>query len=298
MKKLPESINYHITEKCNYCCKFCFARYENSNKELKLGESLKLINLIAENGCKKINFAGGEPTLIHHLPELISHAQNLGLFVSIISNGTGINRKFMEKCSGNLNLIGLSLDSQNDCVEERLGRTLRFKSKEHSHVNLIKQKTRLIKESKIPIKINSIVNPLNWNENLSDFIQSINPTRWKVFEIHHLNGINDDFFREFGYLKPWQFWSFIEKHSHLNPVFESSQMIIDSYCMITPDGRFYQDTNHIHHFSKQILDVGIIRAFQQILYQEKKYRERDGGYFKLFPKKPNLNYINPTSSKY
>ncbi len=262
----------------------------NSKQELKLGESLKLISLIAENGCKKINFAGGEPTLIHHLPELISHAQNLGLFVSIISNGTGINRKFMEKCSRNLNLIGLSIDSQNDCVEDKLGRTLRFKSKEYSHVNLIKQKTRLIKEFKVAIKINSIVNPLNWDENLSDFIQSINPIRWKVFEIHHLNGINDNFFRDFGYLKTWQFQLFIEKHKHLNPVFESSQMIIDSYCMITPDGRFYQDTNHRHHYSKSILDVGVLKAFQQIKFIEKKYHKRNGGYFKksIYPPMSSL----------
>ncbi|HEA70622.1 hypothetical protein LCGC14_0578800 [marine sediment metagenome] len=284
MGKLPESINYHITEKCNYCCKFCFAQYENSNQELSLSESLKLIRIMAENGCKKINFAGGEPTLINHLPELISYAQNLGLFVSIISNGTGINRRFIEKCSGKLDLIGLSIDSQYDYIEAKLGRTLRFKSRDYSHVKLVKQKIKLIKEFEIPIKINSIVNPLNWDENLSKFIQFINPIRWKVFEIHHLNGINDNFFREFGILKPLQFQSFIEKHSQLKPVFESSQMIMDSYCMITPDGRFYQDTNHRHHYSKPILDVGIDKAFQQIIYLENKYRERDGGYFKSIPK--------------
>lgn len=34
MEKLPESINYHITEKCNYRCKFCFTRYKNYKKEL------------------------------------------------------------------------------------------------------------------------------------------------------------------------------------------------------------------------------------------------------------------------
>ncbi len=282
MEKLPESINYHITEKCNYCCKFCFARYQNHNEELSLKESRKLIRILAENGCKKINFAGGEPTLINHLPELIIHSKNLGLFVSMISNGTLINRKFLEKCSGNLDLIGLSIDSLNNHIEARLGRTLSVNSINYSHVHLIKQKIKLIKEYEIAIKINSIINPLNWEENLSEFIKNINPIRWKVFEVHFLKGINDNFFIEFGNLKPWQFQSFIEKHSHLNPVYESSEMILNSYCMITPDGRFYQDTNHQHNYSQPILDIGIIKAFQQIFYQEKKYLKRDGGYFKRF----------------
>ncbi len=282
MEKLPESINYHITEKCNYRCKFCFARYKNSNKELSLNESFKLIGILADNGCKKINFAGGEPTLINHLPELVTHSKNLGLFVSMISNGTGINRKFLKKCSGKLDLIGLSIDSLNNYIEVKLGRTLKLKSKNYSHVQLIKQKIELIKEFEIAIKINSIVNPLNWDENLSDFIRFITPIRWKVFEVHYLKGINDRFFTEFGNLKHWQFQLFINKHRQFNPVYESSKMILDSYCMITPDGRFYQDTNHQHHYSQAILDVGIIEAFQQIIYLENKYRDRDGAYFKSF----------------
>ena len=280
MEKLAESINYHITEKCNYRCKFCFARYKNHNKELSLNESLKLIRILAENGCKKINFAGGEPTLINHLPELITHSKNLGLFVSMISNGTGINRKFMEKCSGELDLIGLSIDSLNNYTEAKLGRTPLLKSKNYSHVQLIKQKIKLIKEFEIAIKINSVVNPLNWDENLTEFIQFINPLRWKVFEVHYLKGINDNFFTEFGNLELWQFQSFIGRHRQLNPVYESSKMILDSYCMITPDGRFYQDTNHQHNYSQPILDIGVIEAFQQIDYLENKYHERNGEYFK------------------
>ena len=280
MTRLPESINYHITEKCNYCCKFCFARYKNHNKELSLYESLELIRILAESGCKKINFAGGEPTLINHLPELIIHSKDLGMFVSMITNGTGINRKFLEKCSGKLDLIGLSIDSLNSHIEAKLGRTLKIKPKNYSHVHLIKEKIKLIKEYEIGIKINSIVNPLNWDENLSDFIHFINPIRWKVFEVHFLKGINDHFFNEFGNLKLWQLQSFIENLKHLNPVYESSKMMLDSYCMITPDGRFFQDSNHRHHYSQPILENGIIEAFQQINYKEKKYFKRDGAYFK------------------
>jgi len=50
--------------------------------------------------------------------------------------------------------------------------------------------------------------------------------------------------------------------------------------MITPDGRFYQDTNNQHHYSQSILEIGIYEAFSQIKYQEKKYLMRGGDYFK------------------
>ncbi len=76
----------------------------------------------------------------------------------------------MKKCSGKLDLIGLSIDSLNNYIEDRLGRTLKLKSKNYSHVNLIKQKIELIKDFGIAIKINFIINPLNWDEDLSEFI--------------------------------------------------------------------------------------------------------------------------------
>lgn len=93
----PESVNLHITEKCNYRCKFCFAKYQDSKKELGCNGFKRIINELAESSCKKINFAGGEPTLVSFLPELISHSKNQGLFTSIISNGTGINEDFLNR---------------------------------------------------------------------------------------------------------------------------------------------------------------------------------------------------------
>ena len=91
---LPESINLHITNSCNYHCKFCFAKYSNMQKVLTQNQWLSIIDEIASNGCQKVNFAGGEPTLVPYLPILIQHAKRKGLFVSIISNGTGISKNF------------------------------------------------------------------------------------------------------------------------------------------------------------------------------------------------------------
>jgi radical S-adenosyl methionine domain-containing protein 2 len=270
----------HITQNCNYQCKFCFAKYQNLTKELGLNQFIRIIDELVNCGCEKINFAGGEPTLVPFLPDLISHSHEQGLFTSIISNGTGINQEFMNKNSEQLDLIGLSIDSHWDPVEKTLGRTLKKTSFRFSHVENIKNKVDLIRDFGVPLKINSVVTPLNWNEDMTNFLEGIKPVRWKVFEIHRLKGINDGFFTEFGKLEGWQRDFFIQKHRNLNPIFESSKMILDSYCMVSPDGRFYQDTNNQHHYSQPILEYGINETICQVKFQKKKYLMRKGDYFK------------------
>lgn len=56
MEKLK--INYHVTEACNFRCKFCFAKY--TNKTLGFEEQKAVIKKIAQSNLfEKINFIGG-----------------------------------------------------------------------------------------------------------------------------------------------------------------------------------------------------------------------------------------------
>ena len=284
-KRLPESVNFHITEKCNYNCKFCFAKYKNLKHELTKKEQLRLIDKLVDHGCGKINFAGGEPTLVKHLSNLVNYSNSRGLFVSIISNGTGIYDKFLKKCGDSINLIGLSVDSQFDEIEKKLGRTFKSKNNSiinYSHVESIKKKAKLIHDYGIPLKINSTITQLNWKENMNEFIGGLNPKRWKVFQVHKIHQINDKFFENSGELPNELFMEFVIRHKKLNPIFETSELIKDSYCMITPDGRFYQDTDNIHHYSGNILELNIKHAFEQIMFSQKKFSKRNALYYKQF----------------
>ena len=177
-KKLPNSINFHITQQCNYKCDFCFAKFDHNSYELSEIEQFELITELADSGCEKINFAGGEPTLVQNLSKLIKFSKDLGLFTSLISNGTGLTKKFLTKSYKNIDLIGLSIDSSDEEVNYQLGRCLtnnNEKIKPYSHVNLIKNRVELINRFNIPLKINTVVTSLNWNENLTDLISQLNP---------------------------------------------------------------------------------------------------------------------------
>jgi len=67
-------INWHITEKCNYSCKFCYAKYQYANNiESELNRSLdnskkmlyEVYNFFTNEFDRpiRLNFAGGEPFL-------------------------------------------------------------------------------------------------------------------------------------------------------------------------------------------------------------------------------------------
>ncbi|MBN2693336.1 4Fe-4S cluster-binding domain-containing protein [bacterium] len=68
------SVNYHLTKNCNMFCKGCFARYKelSDNKDYisTLKEIVRFSN-INNIQKRKINFVGGEPTLLKNLPELV-----------------------------------------------------------------------------------------------------------------------------------------------------------------------------------------------------------------------------------
>ena len=77
-------INLHITERCNFKCKYCFAIF-NRKKDLPLESWKKIIDdLKADGRISAINFAGGEPVLYKNFPELIDYAKNLDFKLSII----------------------------------------------------------------------------------------------------------------------------------------------------------------------------------------------------------------------
>ena len=55
--QVPLSVNYHLTRKCNYECKFCFHQAKTSY-HLPIEEAKRGIRMLVDAGMKKINFSG------------------------------------------------------------------------------------------------------------------------------------------------------------------------------------------------------------------------------------------------
>ena len=266
-----ESINFHFWPYCNFNCKYCFACFNSSNPKLSFNQCIEIINEVSNAGFKKINFAGGEPTLSPYLGYLLIHSKKLGLINSIISNGTGINKNFLRKLSKSIDWIGLSIDSGLEYTNYLLGR---------GNGNLVKEiikKSKLIQNIGIKLKINTVVNKLNYQEDFSWLIKTINPERWKVFQVLEIKNQNNPYLTNLLISEP-EFEVFVNRHLFLKPIAETNHLMLESYLMIDPYGRFYQNTENSYYFSRPILEVGLKDALSEITYDSVKYIQRGGLY--------------------
>ena len=265
------SVNFHFWPYCNFHCKYCFTRFNGIKSTLSKEDCFKIIATLNDKGTEKINFAGGEPTLSPFLGDLIKYSKSLGLTTSIISNGTGIGKRFLNKFGNSLDWVGLSLDSGNELIQFQLGRG------DGSYVKDIIKKSKMIQSAGIKLKINSVITRLNFKEDMNRLMAKIKPDRWKVFQVLEIENCNYFSLRAL-LISSEEFQHFIKNHSELTPISENIDDMIDSYVMIDPQGRFYQNRGHTYKFSESILQVGVINALNEVQYNYAKFIERGGIY--------------------
>lgn len=274
-----QGVNWHVWSRCNYKCKFCFfteAGYLNANKGVS-GESLcledgkRLLGILASAGIVKINFAGGEPTLYPHISEYISAAVGLGISATIVTNGTGLTDDFLDRSAPYLSAIKLSLESASDVVEKNLGRGW------GRHVTNTLKIAQRLKDYQVPVMLNSVVTSRNCDEDLSSVLEIIRPLRWKVFKFLSIEGQNT-FASDSLSISDEQFEEFISRHSKFNPIAEDNDAMTNSYLMIDPVGRLFQNTNGRYSYSPRILEVGFERALESIYFDYGKFIRRGGAY--------------------
>ena len=181
-----QAVNFHFTRQCNYDCGFCFHTAKTSYG-LPLEDCKVIILKVRNSGCKKINFAGGEPFLYPaKLGEMVKYAKEVCGYesVSIISNSRHITEDWFKKYHEYLDILGVSCDSAIDEVNKKIGRG------NGKHVEYIKKAAALAHKYKVIFKLNTVVNRYNFNENMIELVNTIKPIRWKIFQVLALEGEN------------------------------------------------------------------------------------------------------------
>lgn len=219
MENTIPSLNFHLYEPCNMRCKFCFATFQEVKKtilpkgHLPFKDAENIIHLIGKSELfQKINFAGGEPTLHPHLPKLIEIAKSYNLTTSIVTNGTKLTTDFLEKTKKYLDWIALSIDSLDDETNLKIGRAITGKHvfSQDKYYKIIDK----VQKFGFKLKINTVVNALNYQEDFSEFLTNIKPNRWKILQVLEIEGENENSVKPF-LIDNTQFESFIKTHSHL-----------------------------------------------------------------------------------
>ena len=112
MYKLDTAV-WEITLRCNIHCLHCGSSADNKTRENELStyEALDLIEQLADINCRRIVLSGGEPFLRKDWATLALRIKDLGMEVSLISNGYMVNEDIVDllkiiEPSG----VGFSLD--------------------------------------------------------------------------------------------------------------------------------------------------------------------------------------------
>ena len=286
LTKVP-SVNFHLWEPCNMKCGFCFATFQDVKQEMNLPKGhlpeedcLLVVDEFAEFGFEKMNFAGGEPTLCPWLPNLIVRAKESGLVTSIVTNGSRITDQWLDNLNGSLDWIGLSIDTVEPEKSIRTGRAIAGKIPitEAEYLDVINK----IKRHGIRLKINTVVNSVNWEEDLTPFIQLAKPERWKLFQVLRVKGQNDAHIADFE-ITTVQFEAYVRRNRivedyGINVVPESNEAMTESYVMIDPAGRFFDNRKGFYKYSAPILKVGIEKALKQVSINPERFLQRGGKY--------------------
>lgn len=303
------SVNLHFSRRCNFECKFCFHTAKTSHV-LSLPNLLQILEEVRRHGAEKINFAGGEPFLPQYrelLGEMVKGAKAMGFSsVSIISNGSQSASfpSWFDKYGQYLDILGISIDTLNPSVNLAHGRheagaspeqylRLTQKNNQH-HLKGVRAAADICRQFNVKFKINTVVTKYNKDEDMTTFIEEMNPIRWKVFQVLPLIGENcgtpstsldEARLEEEGGRKarrkkensvePFlisseEFDRFVGRHKQQlrNPSIlkeENNAAMQSSYILIDEYGRFLDSSLGEKVPTQSILDVGMEKAAHELL---------------------------------
>jgi radical S-adenosyl methionine domain-containing protein 2 len=287
-------INWHLTEACNYSCKYCYASW-NRERGMKdvIHDPIATQTLLASiqnffdpdnlsNPLReamrwrkvRLSIAGGEAMLYgDRVGQIMKMAEQLGFRLSLITNGSLLPDAGMGELASYLSILGISIDSVDTETNRRIGRIDRNGV---LSLNVIAEKIELARRANpaLKIKINTVVNALNVHDDLSGLIERLRPDRWKVLRV--LPTIDSSLV-----VSDLDFHRFLQRHQTFAEVTssEDNQEMTESYIMIDPLGRFFQNMPPAagsggYRYSSPILDVGIESAFSSIRFSASKFASR------------------------
>ena len=145
---------------CNLRCEMCNHWREPREAPLSIEKLKEILNELADMGCKKVHFSGGESMLRPQMPALIAHAASLGIRPVMTSNGTLIDKSSARQLvESGLRGINISIDSPDRKIHDRI-RGVRGAWK--TACKAVEYLRRYAHKGKITIRINTVVGRSNY----------------------------------------------------------------------------------------------------------------------------------------
>lgn len=157
----PLYVKVKLIYGCNLKCEMCKHWHGAREAPLSMERFQELVSELAELGCRKLHFSGGEPLLRPRVPELTEHAAGLGLRVNLTTNGTLVDKEMAKRLIvAGLRAVNVSLDSPERSIHdqvrgERGAWKLTTRAVEHFR--------RYARKGKLEIRLNTVVSRHNYD---------------------------------------------------------------------------------------------------------------------------------------
>jgi radical SAM protein with 4Fe4S-binding SPASM domain len=116
LPRVPLTCFWEITDACNLRCVHCEADAGvRSPDELSIEEALAFCRDLAAAGCRCVNLTGGEPLLRRDWPEISRALADLGVAVTVITNGLLVDEAMVARMvEAGVTAASVSLDGLRD----------------------------------------------------------------------------------------------------------------------------------------------------------------------------------------
>ncbi|OHA02441.1 MAG: hypothetical protein A3J58_00475 [Candidatus Sungbacteria bacterium RIFCSPHIGHO2_02_FULL_52_23] len=165
-----------LTSRCNLECIHCYAEsgpYVSTENALGMDDYRKLIDSAASLGCRKVQFIGGEPTLMPGLMDLIAYARERDYeLVEVYTNGTHISDKLLDRFIKHEVAVAVSFYADDPAIHDAITK------KRGSHSATIRGIKRM-KEAGLKVRVSIIVMEQNQDRvrETQKFLHSLGITR-------------------------------------------------------------------------------------------------------------------------
>jgi radical SAM protein with 4Fe4S-binding SPASM domain len=111
----PFLVVWDYTYKCNLNCKHCYSNAGALPRdELGTEEALSVVDQLADFGVVSLAFSGGEPLMRKDFFEVAKHAVDSGLYVSLATNGTLLNKQTTRRLKEiGIHYVEISIDGSD-----------------------------------------------------------------------------------------------------------------------------------------------------------------------------------------
>ncbi|MBU1199462.1 MAG: radical SAM protein [Nanoarchaeota archaeon] len=177
--KIGDVVHWFVTDKCNIDCIYCFKPILDSSEVLSRIE--ELTQILVSNHVKKVIIGGGEPLIVKGLEKVLEQLKQENVYVSLHTNGLGLDDNRIAQLSGLVDDIALPIDSVNESIQKHL-RGEKFLAVFDNFSGLVDK----IQAQGIKIGYHTVFTAINYQEvpEIYDFISQKPFDYWRIYEFN------------------------------------------------------------------------------------------------------------------